>query len=157
MATDAPNDGSDWSAEELARDAWLAIVRIFRSEEALNAGVRAAEAEGLSMRLYWVLLALPLEEGEGTSMSQLARACFSTPSYMTVVVDGLEERGLAQRRTDPDDRRVKLVSLTREGRAAVERAHERMSQPPTGITALTTRELRTLRALLAKAAEPYPW
>lgn len=153
MATKDPEDRAD----QLARDAWLSIVRIFRSEEALQAGLGAAEAEGLPMRLYWVMLALPTEPGDAKSMGQLAQECFSTPSYMTVVVDGLEERGLAQRRTDPNDRRVKLVSLTEEGRAAVERSHERMSRPPSGITALTPQELATLRDLLAKAAEPYPW
>ncbi len=153
MTTEDPQDRAD----QLARDAWLSIVRIFRSEEALQTGLRAAEAEGLPMRLYWVMLALPTEPGDAKSMGQLAQECFSTPSYMTVVVDGLEERGLAQRQTDPNDRRVKLVSLTEEGRAAVERSHERMSRPPSGITALTSQELATLRDLLAKAAEPYPW
>lgn len=153
MATEDPQDRAD----QLARDAWLSVVRIFRSQGALDAGVRAAEAEGLPMRLYWVLLSLPLEPGEAKSMGQLAQDCFSTPSYMTVVIDGLEERGLAQRQTDPDDRRVKLVSLTEEGRAVVERSHERMSRPPSGIAALTPAELTTLRDLLAKAAEPYPW
>lgn len=144
-------------AEELARDAWLSIVRIFRSPEAVTRGVRAAEAEDLPMRLYWVLLALPRDDGEGKSMSQLAEECFSTPSYMTVVVDGLEDRGLVRRQPDPNDRRVKLVSLTEEGLAAVERSLERMSRPPSGLLELSTTELRTLRDLLAKAAERYPW
>lgn len=153
MATEDPQDRAD----RLARDAWLSIVRIFRSQEALDAGLGAAEAEGLPMRLYWVLLALPTEPGEAKSMGQLAQECFSTPSYMTVIVDGLEERGLAHRQTDPTDRRVKLVSLTEAGRAAVERSHERMSRPPSGILGLTPAELTTLRDLLAKAAEPYPW
>lgn len=143
-------------ADELARDAWLSIVRIFRSPEAVTAGVRAAEAEDLPMRLYWVLLALPTDDG-AKSMSQLAEECFSTPSYMTVVVDGLEERGLVRRRPDPTDRRVKLVSLTRKGKATVQRSHERMSRPPSGLRDLSQEELETLRDILAKAADRYPW
>lgn len=38
------------------------------------------------------------------------------PRSATEVVDGLESRGLVQRRPDPDDRRAILVELTDEGR-----------------------------------------
>lgn len=153
MAEPADDD----AREALARDAWLAIVRIFRSQDAADLGLRAADELDLPIRQFWVLLALPLAEGEGRSMSQLAENCFSTRSYMTVIVDTLEDRGLVTRRTDPDDRRVKLVSLTAAGLAAVNRSHEILSDPPRGIRALSRDQLQALRDLLEEAAAPYDW
>jgi DNA-binding MarR family transcriptional regulator len=39
------------------------------------------------------------------------------PRSTTEVVDGLQHRGLVQRRPDPDDRRATLVTLTGQGKA----------------------------------------
>lgn len=142
---------------ELAREAWLYIVRVFNSEEVRQVGLQAAEEQDLAARYFSVLLNLPLDTAEGKSMGQLAEDCFSTRSYMTVIIDGLEERGLVVRQVDPDDRRVKQVHLTQEGVTVVQRSHERLSQPPSGLFLLSTEELRTLRDLLGKAAVPYPW
>ncbi len=65
--------------------------------------------------------------GPDTSMrlSDLARAQRIAPRSATEVVDALAERGLAERTTDPGDRRAVLVRLTDDGRSthrAVDRA-----------------------------------
>lgn len=143
--------------EHLAREAWLAIVRIFRSREVADLVGETAKATGLPPRHFGALLSLPLDTEAGKSMRALAEECASTPSYMTTVVDALEADGLVRRHPDPEDRRVKQVRLTRDGLTAVSRAHERMSVPPEGIRALTPPELEALHDLLVKAAAPYPW
>ena len=49
------------------------------------------------------------------SMRELAQRVRADPSRMTAVADELEARGLLERQTDPDNRRVKLLVLTPAG------------------------------------------
>ncbi|HYB27249.1 MAG TPA: MarR family winged helix-turn-helix transcriptional regulator [Solirubrobacteraceae bacterium] len=63
-----------------------------------------------------VLLAL-LERDQPVSMSALGSARDLTPREMTVLASGLVREGLVGRSTDPQDRRVSLLSLTPAGRA----------------------------------------
>ncbi len=72
------------------------------------------------------------------------------PSSVTSLVDGLEAAGLAERRSHPTDRRVKMVALSRTGEAALAQARKILGQPPTSFAALSTPELLRLRSLLAK-------
>jgi DNA-binding MarR family transcriptional regulator len=48
-------------------------------------------------------------------LSDLSDHLHIAPRSTTEVVDALQERGLVERRPDPDDRRATLVALTREG------------------------------------------
>ena len=56
-----------------------------------------------------------LQPDEGRSMRVLAEEWGTDASNATWVVDRLERKGLAERRTPPEDRRVKLVRLTPRG------------------------------------------
>ena len=97
-----------------------------------------------------------IDGGSGFRMGDLADSWGCDASYVTALVDGLQARGLAERRSHPTDRRVKTIVLTPEGRAMRERALELMSEPPLAFTALTAAERRQLRDLLRKlvAADP---
>ncbi|WP_446215565.1 MarR family winged helix-turn-helix transcriptional regulator [Micromonospora sp. IBHARD004] len=59
-------------------------------------------------------LAVLLRHGP-VRLSTLAEHLHIAPRSTTEVVDGLEERGLVERRPDPDDRRATLVAPTAEG------------------------------------------
>jgi DNA-binding MarR family transcriptional regulator len=59
---------------------------------------------------------------EGQSQQALADRLGIPPSRMVAKVDALEEAGLVERRTDPADRRVRALHLTRKGRGLLERA-----------------------------------
>ena len=48
-------------------------------------------------------------------LSELSDHLHIAPRSTTEVVDGLEERGLVERRADPNDRRATLVALTDRG------------------------------------------
>lgn len=97
-----------------------------------------------------------LDDHDAFRMSHLAESWGCDASYVTALVDGLEERGLAGRRPHPTDRRVKTIVLTPEGHASRARAMELLSEPPSAFAALTAVERRQLRDLLRKlvAADP---
>jgi MarR family transcriptional repressor of emrRAB len=54
--------------------------------------------------------------------SELGVAIDATRTQMTRLIDGLEARGLVQRKTSTQDRRSLELTLTAEGRALLERA-----------------------------------
>ena len=57
---------------------------------------------------------------EGVRLSDLAESLRIAPRSATEVVDGLAERGLVERRSDPADRRAVQVALTTDGRALLD-------------------------------------
>ena len=92
--------------------------------------------------------------GRPRPMKELAATMLFDPSYVTALVDGLEERGLAERRPDPADRRIKLIATTSAGAIAMQSLQHAISQALPGIDALTDEERSQLAQLLAKAAGP---
>ena len=91
-----------------------------------------------------------LGKQDGVSMGEMARGIGVDPSYVTALVDDLDERGLARREPAPDDRRVKIVVLTDAGRVLAEEIDAVLSVPPAAFAALSKPELRQLRDLLDK-------
>jgi DNA-binding MarR family transcriptional regulator len=66
---------------------------------------------------------------------------------VTQLVNRLERRGWAERRSDPEDRRVVLVSLTAAGQEALERVRAEYRALLHGeVTALDDEEVETLAA-----------
>jgi DNA-binding MarR family transcriptional regulator len=82
------------------------------------------------------------------SMRELADALGIDPPNATVVVDDLESLGLVQRRPHPTDRRTKLVEATGKGKELARRADEILATPPAALSALSARDLETLRRIL---------
>ena len=83
-------------------------------------------------------------------MSDMAARMTCDASYITSVVDRLEETGLAERRTSPTDRRVKEIALTPSGERVAGEVRRIMTSPPAAIDRLTAAERRALAALMAK-------
>jgi len=83
-------------------------------------------------------------------MGEMAKGLGCDPSYVTALVDDLDERGLARRQPAPYDRRVKIVALTEEGRALADEIDAILSVPPSAFAALSQVELRQLSNLLDK-------
>jgi DNA-binding MarR family transcriptional regulator len=86
-------------------------------------------------------------------MRSLAEMWNCDASFVTVVVDGLEHRGLVERQVADYDRRIKTVELTQEGVASRERALDAVYAPRAGFLALTASEQETLARLLRKMTE----
>jgi len=89
----------------------------------------------------------------GQSQQALARLLGTPPSRLVALVDGLDERGLVERRRNPDDRRLHALHLTDAGHdllrriAEVGRAHNDAM-----CAALSDEERTTLTALLTRIA-----
>jgi DNA-binding MarR family transcriptional regulator len=142
---------------EAARDAWASMHALFMEGEAHDRVHRICSELELSPPLLKAFVHLgTLGADGGFRMSELAETWGCDASYVTTLADGLQERGLAERRPHPTDRRVKTIVLTPEGRARRERALELLAQPPSAFASLSAAEQRQLRDLLAKlvAADP---
>jgi len=85
-----------------------------------------------------------------STMSEVAQTAACEPSNLTGIVDKLEARGLVRRHAAPDDRRIKMVLLTREGAALRDRLVARFSEPAGWMLALSARDQRQLRDILRK-------
>ena len=129
-----------------ARRRWSLLLRLLASE---RARIHAVAAElGLSpaqAHLLW-----ELRPGEPAPMSALADALACHASNVTGLVDRLEAQGLVARGAGRD-RRVKTISLTREGRALRRRMLDRLDDPPPAVAALTESEQARLLAILTRA------
>ena len=76
---------------------------------------------GLHPRHYGMLG--HLATADGSSQQALADALGIHRSAMVALVDDLEQRGLAERRRDPADRRAYTLHLTAEGRTRLAELH----------------------------------
>jgi DNA-binding MarR family transcriptional regulator len=63
----------------------------------------------------WAVL-IRLWEQDGRSQSELLESTFRDGPTMSRILDGMQARGLLERRSDPHDGRVRVVCLTRKGR-----------------------------------------
>lgn len=84
-------------------------------------------------------------------MSEVADFLHCDNSNVTGIVDVLEEKGLATRRPDERDRRVKLIALTAEGRRVRARLMRAVEKPPAWIEGLSEADQRALRDVLVRA------
>jgi DNA-binding MarR family transcriptional regulator len=87
---------------------------------------------------------------EPRSLSELADLHRCDASNVTGIADRLEQRGLAERRADPHDRRVRLLALTERGREVRRSLSSGLAAELPGLAALSERERSQLARLLAK-------
>jgi DNA-binding MarR family transcriptional regulator len=101
--------------------AWLGLLR---AHAELTRGLDAALSakHGVSLSAYEVLSRLARDEH--LRMSTLAERSQLSLSRVSRVIDALEERGLAARRSCPTDSRVVHATITEAGRALVAEAQD---------------------------------
>src|SRR3954466_4784317 len=90
---------------------WVGARSRARFAEALN------ERTGLHPREFGVLNMLA--RNPGVTQHEIGAGAGVDPSTMVATLDSLEERGLAERRPHPADRRKRAVYLTPEGKRAL--------------------------------------
>ena len=94
-----------------------------------------------------------LAPGEPVAMRDMAEHFGCDASYITELVDGLEEQGMAVRQPHPTDRRVRTVVLTDRGAEAREKVQQVMWAVPAVFSALSAAEQRQLRDLVRKLVD----
>ncbi|WP_371580599.1 MarR family winged helix-turn-helix transcriptional regulator [Streptomyces sp. NBC_01314] len=99
---------------------------------------------GAQARLLGLLSLQPLP------MRRLAQKLRCEPSNVTGIVDRLEARGLVERRSDPNDRRVKLAAATPEGRRVAGSLRNSLDFAREPLAGLSTAEREALRDLLLR-------
>lgn len=126
---------------------------IKRVHQAFCAATDAAlRAHGLTNTQYGALVIL--EEAGRLSGAELARRCYVTAQAMSDLVVGLERRGLVTRRPHPTHGRVLEVSLSPEGRLALEASHRTVLAVEARMTSgLEEQEREQLVAALRRCAE----
>jgi DNA-binding MarR family transcriptional regulator len=85
-----------------------------------------------------------LDPHEGRTMRSLAEAWTCDASNATWIVDRLEKMGFAERKSVPQDRRVKLVILTKKGVDMKSELLEALHTPPDELLELDRKTLESL-------------
>jgi DNA-binding MarR family transcriptional regulator len=132
---------------EVAREAWELLFRVARAKHGvLSAGLAEFDltpVQGHALRR--------LDPERPLAMSALADALYCHASNVTGIVDRLESRGLVERRSGAEDRRVKTVVLTAEGAEVRARVIELLTEPPAAIASLPDADQVALRDILRRA------
>jgi len=95
------------------------LLRLSRRSQAIH--VRTSSGEIVLERSSYGILCLILDEGP-QRLGTIATAFTLDPSTITRQVQAVEKAGLAVKTVDPSDRRASLLSLTEQGREAIETA-----------------------------------
>jgi len=111
-----------------------------QTEQMRELGLTPAHYRALSM----------LDPDEPKPMRAMADGLACDASMATWLVDRLEERGLVERRTPPNDRRVKTIVLTALGIKTREMLRESFWDPPQELVDLDIQTLKALGAALKK-------
>ena len=139
-----PDETDRDSGTELSREVWSQISSLVLDNQRRR---QVSEALGISFgraRALRRLAKRPMSMGEFAAVMEI------DPPNATVVVDDLEKLKLVQRKPHPTDRRAKLVEPTRKGREMARRADEILGTPPPELSALSKKDLETLRRILGE-------
>jgi homoprotocatechuate degradation regulator HpaR len=131
-------------------------MQLLRAREALMQEFRPhLRKHGLSEQQWRVLRALA--EAGSMDINALGEMCQIHPASLSRMLPNLESEGRIERRTDRDDQRCIIVSITAKGRSLFQRVAKESEQIYAAIERrLGSRELKSLYELLEKAigAEP---
>lgn len=113
---------------------------------------RRSSEELLGMPLKAMLALSYLQDTDGSPQQELADALGVDANMIVLVLNELEDRGWAQRRRDPHDRRRHRVEITTEGRAALKRTEKAQRAIEDEVLgALDSEDRATLADLLGRA------
>lgn len=95
-----------------------------------------------------------LRVASGLSQQELAGKLQIHPSRLVAILDNLEQRGLVERRANPDDRRLYSIHLTKDGGEALEQIGKIAREHQDALlSALSKGEREELSALLLRIAD----
>lgn len=138
------------TARRARKDDRLRTTEGWHCQESLAFAIPAplSSAHGLTLPQFAVLEALLSKRS--VTVGEIKEAVLSSNGTTPVVIGNLQKMGLVERAQDPADHRRSIVSLTKEGRALIERIapeNERMFREKFGVW--TKDEKKELVRLLA--------
>jgi MarR family transcriptional regulator, organic hydroperoxide resistance regulator len=125
----------------------LMLPKLLMNAKQLLIGV----AEKFNLTSMQVCMLILVEPDQPRAMSSLAHVLRNDASNITGLVDRLQRQKLVERRDDPNDRRIKMISLTPQGkktRAAILTSMQ--AAEGSMLKNLTAQEQVTIRNLLNK-------
>jgi DNA-binding MarR family transcriptional regulator len=138
--------------EELVSSSTFLLKRL--GYAAKEKSLAAYEAEGVHP--YHVAIMLALDEGKHETQGAIADMLGYDRGQLVGLLDELEEKGLVERRRDPNDRRRHLVQATPEGKRALRRLRTLAQQVENDfLEPLSDDERAELHALLLRLAEKH--
>src|SRR6266700_5970781 len=138
--------------EELVASATFLLKKLgFAAKE------RTMEAyEDTGLHPYHHAILLVLDEGSRETQGSIADALGYDRGQLVGLLDELEERGLVERRRDPNDRRRHIVSLTADGEKTLRRLRALSAEiEDEFLSPLNNEERANLHALLYRLAEKH--
>ena len=131
-------------------------MQLLRAREALMQEFRPhLRKHDLSEQQWRVLRALV--EAGSMDINALGEMCQIHPASLSRMLPNLEDSGRIERRTDSDDQRYVIVSITAKGKALFQRVAKESEQIYASIESrIGSRELKTLYELLDKAIRAAP-
>lgn len=129
------------------QEAWSLVGRLFWQ---MRPRMLAVAGElGLTPPQMFALRAL--DPAQPVPMGELALELHCDSSNVTGLVDGLEARGLVERRSAEHDRRVRMLVVTEHGAQVRRRINEVVETVPPALASLTAEDQRALRDILRRA------
>ncbi len=126
---------------------WLVLLKAFQAaSKYLYEGLAETGIDDTDFRILEVLL----NKGP-LPVNTIGPKVFLTPGSISTAVDRLVERGLVNRVESPDDRRVRVVSLTPKGKELIAPVFRKHAAEIRKVFAdASLKELRALEATLKK-------
>jgi len=148
----APSFPAAQLPEELVASATFLLKRLGLAAKELT--MAAYEKTGLHPYHYAILLVLG--EGSPETQGSIADTLGYDRGQLVGLLDELEERGLVERRRDPNDRRRHVVRLTPDGKRALQKLRTLSRQIEDEFLApLNETDRRKLHTLLLRLAEKH--
>ena len=127
---------------------------LFRRMQQIAVAIFMEECRAFELTPVQYAALVAIQTHPGIDATRLSAVIAFDRSTLGSVIERIEAKGLIERKPSPDDRRIKLLYLTRSGAAllreivpAVDRAQARMLEP------LKPAERKTLMALLSQLVD----
>ena len=137
------------TAQQDAERAWHILVSLVMESRG-DWRRRVSETTGLP---FSRVRALKRVKDQPRALSELALEMGTDAPAATVIINDLEKRGLVERKPHPQDRRIKLVSITAEGRKVVAVVRKITDTPPLVVANLPEKDLAQLRRIVEGLAD----
>jgi len=136
------------NADRNSIHAWLVLSKAFQAM--MRYSMEGIQESPLGDSDFRVLEAL-LHKGP-LPVNTIGPMVFLTPGSISVAVDRLLKKGYVSREESPEDRRIRIVTLTPLGKSVIEPVYkEHASAIEEMLAPLTPAELKQLESLLKKA------